>query len=482
MLRFPPIVFLLFFVFPSPAFAAMSKDAAPAPSGHMEASPAGNLQTGPPPDWRKVRELTLSTALRIALSGNPSLSAAAERVIQATERTQQAKAAYWPKLDSTFSASRLSLSETARRGALSTGIENPDESYQAVLSADWLLFDGFERKYSLAAARYGENERISERWDLARLLFSSVAAFYYNAQLTAEQILIAEADLSFNRRQITEAEARLAAGTGSLSDRLNFEVQVNRARDFLIGAKKNYEVSLLSLAALLGIGDPAFAQAVNLPRPQKESAEEMRLPVLGDLIAYAGQNRPDLLSSGFALERAESGIGAAKAAFFPDIFLSAGLSGERRGDAGISEEDFGSNVSLNLTYNLFSGGADRSKVAEATSRRHEAQELKRDVAVAITGEVGKSLSGLSAAQRKLLLQRSNAALVLENRDLVEKEYAAGQTSLVRLNEAQRDLVEAEALLAQSLLSMRLAWYNLRTSTGESIRSFNSPETENDAGP
>lgn len=58
----------------------------------------------------------------------------------------------------------------------------------------------------------------------------------------------------------------------------------------------------------------------------------------------------------------------------------------------------------------------------------------------------------------------------QNRDLVEKEFAAGQGSLVRLNEAQRDLVTAQARLALALVSLRLTWHNLRTSTGEILAS------------
>ena len=68
-------------------------------------------------------------------------------------------------------------------------------------------------------------------------------------------------------------------------------------------------------------------------------------------------------------------------------------------------------------------------------------------------------------QAQLRLQRINAELVQTNRDLVDKEYTAGQASLVRLNEAQRDLVTAQSRLALALATMRQAWFNLETVTG-----------------
>jgi outer membrane protein TolC len=57
-------------------------------------------------------------------------------------------------------------------------------------------------------------------------------------------------------------------------------------------------------------------------------------------------------------------------------------------------------------------------------------------------------------------------LVQKNRDLVEKEYKAGVGSLVRLNEAQRDLTAAQVRLAAAQVALRQAWYDLWSATGQ----------------
>jgi outer membrane protein TolC len=41
----------------------------------------------------------------------------------------------------------------------------------------------------------------------------------------------------------------------------------------------------------------------------------------------------------------------------------------------------------------------------------------------------------------------------------------GQGTLVRLTEAQRDLTTAQSRLALALVSLRMAWENLKTATG-----------------
>jgi hypothetical protein len=65
-------------------------------------------------------------------------------------------------------------------------------------------------------------------------------------------------------------------------------------------------------------------------------------------------------------------------------------------------------------------------------------------------------------------------LVQRTRDLVEKEYNAGQGSLVRLNEAQRDLTTAQSNLALALVGLRQAWVELETRTGNILATYGPP--------
>ncbi len=434
----------------------------------LQAVPELNVPASPP-DWKLTGTLTLGDARSIALAGNPSLKAAEERVLQAGERVKQARAAYWPTVSADASATRVSLSHTARENT--PGVENPEDRYAGGLTANWLLFDGFERKFAKARAMYGREESAASRLNTARLILSSVADFYYNAQLAGAQVNIAEADLAFNLRQVEDARARLLGGTGSLSDRLNFEVQVNSAKALLITAKKNYRVALEALGAVLGIDDTEFSRKATLSRPERESAGEMTLPDVEEMVSHAKTNRPDLSRLRLAVKGAESGIEIARAAFYPDVNLFASLSGERDNDPGFEGDDFGGSVGLKFTYNLFSGGGDTARLMEAKQAKQEAEHLKTEGRINIATEIRQALSELSSAKEQLLLQRSNAELVLRNRDLVEKEYAAGQASLVRLNEAQNDLVRAQSLLAQSLFSLRQAWDALKAGTAQNLLPF-----------
>ena len=420
----------------------------------------------------EVQHLDLATAQRIALADNPNLAAAAERVEQARHRIEQVEALYWPSLDAGGSAMtiRMSRNDATILSAASEGrdVARSNEKYQVSLGASWLLFDGFSRKFSTLMAEYGHQESEQARRDGMRLLLQSVAESFYSAQLALYNRAIAEADLSFNAKQEAEAQIRLDAGAGSLSAVLNFQVHMNNASTDILLAERNFDIALSGLAVLMGRGSGQLAEGTTLSR--MDMVEESAFFELSakELLDTAMEYRPDLLRQELRLQRAESAIEANKADFYPRLSLNGAISGDRSGNTGFAADDFGSSLSLNLTYNLFRGGGDLASVAEAKAYRREIARTFDQQKNRIHGEVRQAITRLEQARAQLLLQRASVKLVEQSRDLVEEGYKAGQESLAHLNEVQRDLIRTQSRLALSLIGLYTNRQTLKTATGESL--------------
>lgn len=427
-------------------------------------------------DISQIRMLDLDTARRIAMAENPSLSAARDRVLQARERVNQARSSYYPRLDATGSGVRVRRSDSELENGfnLPPPFEPPDQRenfYDVGLQATYILFNGFERRFSNQSAQLGAKSTRQSLEDVRRLLLQAVASSYYDAQLAQENIRIAEADAAFNQRQVEDAQARRRVGTGSLSDVLNFEVQVNRARFEVIRARRQYEVSMAVLAALLGVPEGRFPDTLALAPLRDEGRAELVYPDSDPLIDYAVAHRPDILRGEFRVQQTRADLGVVRSEFYPSLDLSGTVDGSREDDAGFEEDDFGYSVGLFLRYNLFAGGASTARLRETRQRLAEDENLLEDTVIGVKAEVRQALSDLELAQESVRLERSNAELVQRNRDLVEKEYQAGQASLVRLNEAQRDLVQAQSRLALAIVSLRRAWENLDTVTARILARY-----------
>lgn len=429
--------------------------------------------------WEEIRELHLEEACRFALRENPGLQAVRERILQAREALEQARSRYWPSLDLQGSARRFWLSESARQapqisepfGGGISRLESPDESSRAGISASWVVFDGLERRYRAAAARFGlERSRAADN-EAARLLLAAVADAFYQAQLAGEDDSIARADEAFNERQLAEAKARRKRGAGSLSDVYNFEIRVNAARAERIRAEGRLRRARAGVGALLAAPGAILPDRIPLAGPKPATGAEFFLPSLEREMAFAREHRPDLRESRALMAQADAEVDVARAAYFPTFRLSYTLEGEREGIALPEEADMGHSLALIMSWNLFDGWAKGSTVRQAKARYRETVRTRHDVELQLGREVQESLAELESARDRLRLERKNLGLVRRTRDLVLKEYQAGQASLVRLNEAQRDLITAEGRLALSLVSLRLSRFRLDADTGRVVQRF-----------
>lgn len=418
-----------------------------------------------------IEILDLKTAQRIAIKDNPSLDAARERAFQAKQQLIQAWTAYLPRIDASGRGIRSIMSDNDYAPFLGTATDDTTDIYTAGLSASWTLFNGFQREYNHLRASYGKKSGIQSRDNVLRLLLYQVAASYFNTQLARENINIAKANKEFNQRQLVETEARYRVGTGSLSDVLNFKVRINAAKSQLIAAERAYEVAQYGLASLMGITDAKLPEHIELSKLEDEKGTELVLPDINSAIQHALHNRPDLQQSNYLVKQAKANIGSARSGYYPTISITGSLEADRTNNREFEREDFGKSIVLSLSYNLFSGGQTLSRISEAKSRLRESQRNSEDKEISVISDVESAVTSLKAAQEQLALQRENTKLVRQNRDLVEKEYTAGQGSLVRLNEAQRDLVTAQSNLVLSLVSMRQAWEGFKSSTGEILTGY-----------
>ncbi len=460
--------------------------------------------------------LTLEKAQQIALENNPSLFAAAARVKQARARVDQARSLYFPQVDASYSATHTHLSsntvENAKTqalngsvaGALSQGVQHTlrngfstgslgqiglstlsglysglqaknafdeeVENYAASIQASYIIFDGFSRHYTNATARFGRRESEAARREVYRLILDAVAQSYYGVQLARENVAIAEADEAFNERQLKEANLRRDRGTGSKSDVLNFEVLVRAARASRISAESSRAVSRVALAALMGLPDAHLGDELTVA-PLPEVPMEALAFNQDEKVSFALEVRPDMEQSEWQVERIKAQLGQRKSVYYPQVSAFAAQEAQTNDNGRLEEEDFGHTVGINLSYSLFAGGRNRANVAEARYQLEEAEFILDELRIAVAQEVREGAINLKAAEETLALQRETREYVNDNRDLVEKEYRAGQGTLVRLNQAQRDLIAAEARLALARVAVNSARHSLETATGETISRF-----------
>ena len=402
--------------------------------------------------------LNLERAQCLAIQNSPTLEAILETVHQAQHQLTEARSGYWPGLSADARALHREPSDrelAIQRFGGGVADESPD-TYDLSLNATWLLFDGFRREYATKTARLETDISKASLKNAQRQLLEAVAQTFFQAQLADQEIRTARADLAFNQRLFREAELQHRAGQGSATDQDNFRIRMNRARANLIQQQSTYRAAFITLAALMGRDPVTFTDRYTLEPLGTSEAPTLPPQEAMTLVQYARSHRPDLAQDHLRIRQADAGIRQARSAYWPTLSLSGRMIGERPDNPEFEDNDVGYAVSLNLSYALFDGWSREAKVSQAHARRRQLRSVLRQKELDIDAEVREAIITLRAAAQQVPIQQENATLARQVRDREEKSYRAGQTPLVRLNEVQRDLVEAEALLALARVRLALA--------------------------
>ncbi|WPD22041.1 MAG: TolC family protein [Candidatus Electrothrix scaldis] len=426
-------------------------------------------------DLTEVELLDLETAQRIALHDNPGIGVAQARLQQAKAALQQAVAADKPSVDAS-AATGLGWYPDSTYDSVVLSDASADQNYEAgslTLQASWTVFDGYARKFQQEQAQYGVQSSGASKRNTQRLLVSAVADAFFAAQQALAAIEIGTANKAFYEQQLEDTESRLEVGSGSLSDVLNIKVQLNSAKNSLLTSERDYKAARYALAALLGLADSVLPETVKLAELDKDCDISVgeSLADKDKLVTEALQARPDLLSLDMQIKGANSSVEQAKAGDWPTVQLISQLEGSTTDGLAPVGEDFGAYLGVSLSWNLYSGGAVDAAVLEAREAKREAKYSYTELRNSIAREVQQAIVRLSAAREQVRLQRETVELVEENRKLAKSEYEAGSASLVRLNEAQRDLTATYAGLIQALVSYQQARHQLLAAVGRNLEPF-----------
>lgn len=394
--------------------------------------------------WRDFfTDPNLRQLIEVALANNRDLRVGALNVERARAFYGIRRAELLPTVDGNASGSRqrlpADLSGTGQRTTL--------ERYDANLGvAAWEL-DFFGRIRSLkdrALEEFLASEQARRSAQL--LLVSSVAQAYLALAADRESLALAETTLQAQQGAYNLIRKRFQLGLVPELDLFRAQTQVDAARGDIAAYTQVVAQDQNALQLLLGTSPPAPLLPPNLESVTAPVEVAPGLP--SDVLL----RRPDVLQAESLLRAAYADIGAARAAFFPRITLTAAF-----GTASTELQDLFSSGSAAWSY------APRIVMPIFDARTwsaHKAAKVQREIALtqyegaiqAAFRDVSDALAVSGTVDAQLEAQRSFVKAVSETYRLANSRYERGIDSYLAVLDAQRSLYSAEQLL----LKLRLA--------------------------
>ncbi|HEX2859065.1 MAG TPA: efflux transporter outer membrane subunit [Alphaproteobacteria bacterium] len=427
-----------------------------------EASPAlfvsptvvGNWQVANPSPaqprgewWLMYNDTELNGYMSQALGNNPSLQVMAARVKQARANSSLASSQYFPQISANAGVSR-GRTAPAQAGLPDSAKTPTTTIYQTGLAASYEL-DLFGRisgeartaKFEALATRdLYESARLALQADVANAWFTLRAANTVQNAI-AESLLLGEEGLVLARQQYE-------VGDISSQDYQAASANLIALRNNALTVAQQRAAAQNQLATL--IGQPAIG--FNASSTQPLSALPPLVPA--GVPSTVLERRPDVAAAEHQLAAANANIGAARAAFFPSLTLTA--------NGGFASQNMGNLFNWNsntwalgplVTLPIFQGGAlfanlrfSKAKYEEAVAT-YKAQVLEafRDVADSLNAHRTTLEQAAGQQQAYEALERSaiSSKQQLNVGDISKPEYiAARQIALSAQIDQQQALLNA----------------------------------------
>ena len=404
--------------------------------------------------WTVFNDATLNRLEESALRDNPSVKAAAQRLLQAQAQSDVTRSQESVNVSVSGSAANIRNSaETSQALALGgRTIKGNQYTLGAAMSYEIDLLGRVRRLVEASDAQALAAE--ADRDGVLLVLSSQLASTYWQLRGLDAEIAILNGALDTRRETEELVTARFDAGLSNELDVSRARIERANAQADLHEVQRQRNLLEHSLATLVGQSPsamrlPAAAQAAVLPQPPA-------IPV--GLPASLLSQRPDLAGSVAALRSANAQIGVAEGAFYPSFSLTSNFGFASESLRNLSKGDARqfSLGPLGFSLPIFDGGRNKANLAVAKARYEEAAANHEGKLLSALREVEDALS--DAEQRQLQGQAQAASQLASARAylVARARYERGVSTYLDVTDAQRSALAADRAAVQITTQRLLA--------------------------
>lgn len=429
------------------------------PDTPMPAAWAGSeagAQTAPLAWEDFVSDPALRALVQKALDNNRDARIAALQVEQLRAQHRIREAARLPMVAAGVTGSRATTGES----------EPISSTYTAGLQVTGWEIDFFGRLASLqesARAQYLASEEALRSTRIG--LVAGVASGWLNLQSSDALLRLTQQTLATREESLRLTRLRFEAGTASALDLRQAESLVESARVTLAQQLRQRAQDLNALTLLVGQPlDQPLAEAQLMPARTAAGDVVAEVPV--GLPSRVLLERPDIRAAEQKLAAANAQIGAARAAFFPRIALTASVGSASSELSGLFKSgSWGWTLAPQALLTIFDAGANRANLASAQAEREITLAQYEKAIQTAFREVNDALAGRDTLATQLASQQALVRAETERLRLATLRERQGVASQLEVLDAQRSQFAAEQALVQTSYALLQARVALFKATG-----------------
>ncbi len=416
------------------------RPASPVPQAYPLAGEASGVPSGADTAWRDfVQDARLRELVRRALDNNRDLRVATLNIERVRAQYQIQRANQFPS---------IGLAASGNRQPDGTG--GIQSTYSVGLALSTWEIDFFGRLGALKEAALAEYLASEQARNAAQTsLVSAVASSWLSLQTNEALLAITRQTLATREDSLRLTKLRFDNGAASALDLRQAESLAATGRAALAQQQRARALDVNALNLL--VGETVPAELLQVAEAETAVLADVPAGLPSDLLT----RRADIRQAEQTLIAANANIGAARAAFFPRITLTASAGTASNDLSGLFKDgSWGFTLNPVALLPIFDAGRNRAGLDSA--------EVSRDIAVAqyeraiqtAFREVADALAGRATLADQLQAQRDQVVAEEDRFRLADLRYRNGVASFLDVLDAQRSLFAAQQAEAQTRLALQ----------------------------
>ena len=427
-----------------------TRPAAPVPQTYPNASEGLQDENAVPAaelGWRQFfRDPQLKALIEIALVNNRDMRVAIERVEESRALYGIQQSDRFPTIGAGANASLQRMPEQLRAGGASA--PSVSRTYQAGVGVTAFELDLFGRVKNLTEAAYQQYLASEQaRRTVHITLISQVAEAYFRLRATELQRQLITQTLKSRTNSYDLIQKRFDIGVAGSLDLYQAKSQLDQVRSDLQEIRRLEQQAQNALLLLLGdTPRKSLPEAATFSRDQLLADIPVGLP--SDLLT----RRPDIMAAENNLLAANANIGAARAAFFPNISLTGllGFASDAMGGLFSGSNRFWS-FTPEITMPIFGGGVSGNLDLAKARKNIAVAQYEKTIQEAFR-EVADALAGEATYAEQLDALRDLEKSASESLRIAQLRYDNGIDSFLQVQTAEVTLYDAQRLFLDTGMS------------------------------
>jgi outer membrane protein TolC len=374
--------------------------------------------------------LDINEAIERAMQNNPSLKEKELLLKASKEETDLARSGFKPTLDLSYNYSEFTQKSFV--GA------NSASSADATLGYN--LFNGFADRYGLKSSE--EEQKVAQfTHDAAKAdLRLQVYLAYIDYLRSKQQISVSQETIKLLEQQLNDAKNFYEQGLFAKNDYLQVDVELSTAEQALLNSQRNVKIAFYKLKRLLGSALSKDEVIEEISRDQKE----LLVPKLKTAML---ENRSELKVLDAQKQGLHYSYEAAASNYYPKVdaeakYQVAGEDPIPNGGATFQIHNQGS-VTLNLSWNLYQGGADEARRASLLYQESAGNERLNSLYLELDFQLEQAVESYELARNQIRVAEKALDQAKENFRITKDQYDANIANTSLMLDAQRFLARAQ---------------------------------------